>query len=183
MIAPAASSPRSAARDARCPGLVWWASVWSRRPRLSPTNSSTRPWCAAAPGQPSGRFNGASSSKGWARGQVRVSVWVSSWSSTLCDLGIFVDQPAEPVATSDAKVGLGRGRWSDLSGAACCRARWGGVGCNASCTRPGRVRGGAGLTMSIRSSSSRRRVPIHRSAIAFAWGPAPMCAECGCLRW
>jgi hypothetical protein len=28
-----------------------------------------------------------------------------------CDLGIFVDQSAEPVVTVDAKVGLGRGRW------------------------------------------------------------------------
>jgi hypothetical protein len=28
-----------------------------------------------------------------------------------CDLGIFVDQSVKPVVTSDAKVGLGRGRW------------------------------------------------------------------------
>jgi hypothetical protein len=28
-----------------------------------------------------------------------------------CDLGIFVDQSTEPIVTSDANVGLGRGRW------------------------------------------------------------------------
>lgn len=27
-------------------------------------------------------------------------LWVPSWSSTSCDLDIFVDQPAEPIATS-----------------------------------------------------------------------------------
>jgi hypothetical protein len=94
------SGQLAALGGSRCalPGIGRVGFGVARRPRLSPTNSSTRPWCAAAPGQPSGRFNGASSSKDWARGRVRVSVWVSSWSSTLCDLGIFVDQPAEPVA-------------------------------------------------------------------------------------
>ncbi len=33
-------------------------------------------------------------------------VWVPNWSSMSCDLGTFMDQPAEPVATSKAKVGL-----------------------------------------------------------------------------
>ncbi len=33
-------------------------------------------------------------------------VWVTNWSSTSCDLGIFVDQPAEPIATSEVKAGL-----------------------------------------------------------------------------
>jgi hypothetical protein len=36
---------------------------------------------------------------------------VPHWSSTSCDLGIFVDQSAKLVVTSDVKVGLGRGRW------------------------------------------------------------------------
>ena len=30
-------------------------------------------------------------------------LWVPNWSSTSCDLGIFVDQSAEPIAASDAK--------------------------------------------------------------------------------
>jgi hypothetical protein len=33
-------------------------------------------------------------------------LWVPNWSSVSCDLGIFVDQPAESVATLEAKVGL-----------------------------------------------------------------------------
>jgi len=41
----------------------------------------------------------------------RCCLWVPNWSSTSGDLVIFVDQSAEPVVTSDAKVGLGRGRW------------------------------------------------------------------------
>jgi hypothetical protein len=45
---------------------------------------------------------------------------VPNWSSTACDLGIFVDQPTEPVAMSEARVGLDEGGGSDLSGAACC---------------------------------------------------------------
>jgi hypothetical protein len=36
---------------------------------------------------------------------------VPNWSSVSGGLGIFVDQSAEPVVTSDVKVGLGRGRW------------------------------------------------------------------------
>jgi hypothetical protein len=30
------------------------------------------------------------------------TLWVPNWSSTLCDLGMFVDQSPEPIATSDA---------------------------------------------------------------------------------
>jgi hypothetical protein len=37
-------------------------------------------------------------------------LWVPNWSSALGDLGVFVDQSAEPVVTSDVKVGLGRRR-------------------------------------------------------------------------
>jgi hypothetical protein len=33
------------------------------------------------------------------------TLWVPNWSSTLCDLGIFVDQAAESIATSDANLG------------------------------------------------------------------------------
>jgi hypothetical protein len=36
---------------------------------------------------------------------------VPDWSSTSGDLGIFVDQSAEPIATSQANVGLGRRPW------------------------------------------------------------------------
>jgi hypothetical protein len=32
-------------------------------------------------------------------------LWVPNWSSTSGDLGVFVDQSAEPVAASDVKVG------------------------------------------------------------------------------
>jgi hypothetical protein len=39
------------------------------------------------------------------------TLWVPNWPFTSCDLGVFVDQSAEPVVTSDVKVGLGRGRW------------------------------------------------------------------------
>jgi len=43
--------------------------------------------------------------------RLKSNVWVPNWSSMSCDLGIFVDQSAEPVVTVDAKVGLGRRRW------------------------------------------------------------------------
>jgi hypothetical protein len=33
------------------------------------------------------------------------TLWVPNWSSMSCDLGIFVDQPTEPVTTSEAKLG------------------------------------------------------------------------------
>jgi hypothetical protein len=39
----------------------------------------------------------------------------------------------------------------------------------------------AALRISILSSSSRRKVPIHRSVIAFAWALVPMCGGWGCL--
>jgi hypothetical protein len=32
-------------------------------------------------------------------------LWMPNWSSTSCDLGIFVNQSTEPIATSDAKLG------------------------------------------------------------------------------
>jgi hypothetical protein len=40
-----------------------------------------------------------------------LSLWVPNWSSTSCDLGIFVYQPAEQIATSKAKLGWRRRRW------------------------------------------------------------------------
>jgi NAD(P)-dependent dehydrogenase (short-subunit alcohol dehydrogenase family) len=33
------------------------------------------------------------------------TLWVPNWSSRSCELGVFVDQSAEPVAASDAKRG------------------------------------------------------------------------------
>ena len=33
------------------------------------------------------------------------TLWVPNWSSMSCDLGVFVDQPAEPIATSETKLG------------------------------------------------------------------------------
>jgi hypothetical protein len=98
------------------------------------------------------------------------SLWVPIMSSTLCDLRIrvLVEQPAEPATADDEVVG-GRGDGP--------RDRWGlskrplgpvGVvvvevdGEDSSRWRR--------LTISVRSSSSRRRVLIHRSAIAFAFG-------------
>jgi hypothetical protein len=35
-------------------------------------------------------------------------LWVPNWSSTLCDLGVFVYQPVEQVATSDVRLGWRR---------------------------------------------------------------------------
>jgi hypothetical protein len=33
-------------------------------------------------------------------------VWVPNWSSTSCDLDIFVNQPAEQIATSEDEAGM-----------------------------------------------------------------------------
>jgi hypothetical protein len=33
------------------------------------------------------------------------ALWVPNWSSTSCDLGVFVYQPVEHVATSDVRLG------------------------------------------------------------------------------
>jgi hypothetical protein len=33
-------------------------------------------------------------------------VWVPNWSSTLCDLGVFVYQPAEQIAASEMRLGM-----------------------------------------------------------------------------
>jgi hypothetical protein len=66
--------------------------------------------------------------------------------------------------------GGGAGGGSGLSGAAWCSARWGrwSLKC-ATYSASARLRWRR-LRISIRSSSSRRMVPIHRSAIAFALG-------------
>jgi hypothetical protein len=42
------------------------------------------------------------------------SLWVPNWSSTSCDLGVFVDQSTEPIAASDAKRGRRRRGWKRL---------------------------------------------------------------------
>jgi hypothetical protein len=48
-------------------------------------------------------------------GPIRFSgLWVPNWSSTSCDLGIFVYQSPEPIATSDAKLGRRRRGWKRL---------------------------------------------------------------------
>ncbi|HEY3896152.1 MAG TPA: hypothetical protein VGL88_12365, partial [Pseudonocardiaceae bacterium] len=39
------------------------------------------------------------------------SLWVPNWSSTSCDLGVFVYQPTEQITTSEVKLGRRRGRW------------------------------------------------------------------------
>jgi hypothetical protein len=39
---------------------------------------------------------------------------VPNWSSTSCDLGIFVYQSPEPIVTSDAKLGRRRRGWKRL---------------------------------------------------------------------
>jgi hypothetical protein len=41
-------------------------------------------------------------------------VWVPNWSFPSCDLGIFVDQSAEPIAASDAKLGRRTQAWKRL---------------------------------------------------------------------
>ena len=33
-------------------------------------------------------------------------MWVPNWSSTLCDLGVFVYQPAEQIAASEMRLGM-----------------------------------------------------------------------------
>jgi hypothetical protein len=39
------------------------------------------------------------------------NVWVPNWSSTSCDVGVFVYQPVEQVATSDVRLGWRRRGW------------------------------------------------------------------------
>ena len=38
--------------------------------------------------------------------EILILLWAPNRSSTSCDLGVFVDQPTEPVAASEAKVRL-----------------------------------------------------------------------------
>ncbi|MDQ3762123.1 MAG: N-terminal phage integrase SAM-like domain-containing protein [Actinomycetota bacterium] len=40
-----------------------------------------------------------------ALGDTPISLWVPNRSSTSCDLGVFVDQSAEPIASSEVKQG------------------------------------------------------------------------------
>ncbi|MCA1835363.1 MAG: hypothetical protein LC721_03085 [Actinobacteria bacterium] len=44
----------------------------------------------------------------------RAGLWVPNWSSTSCDLGIFVDQSTEPIVTSDVRLGGRRRGWERL---------------------------------------------------------------------
>ncbi len=39
-----------------------------------------------------------------ARGPAALAVWVPNWSSALCDLGVFMYQPAEQIAASQVKL-------------------------------------------------------------------------------
>jgi hypothetical protein len=39
------------------------------------------------------------------------TLWVPNWSSTSRDLGVFVYQPVEQIATSDVKLGWRRRWW------------------------------------------------------------------------
>jgi hypothetical protein len=41
----------------------------------------------------------------------RWTLWVPKWSSTSCDVGVFVYQPVEQVATSDVRLGWRRRWW------------------------------------------------------------------------
>jgi hypothetical protein len=45
-------------------------------------------------------------------------LWVPNWSSTSCDLGVFVYQSTEPIASSDARLGRRRRGGIGWSGAA-----------------------------------------------------------------
>lgn len=38
-------------------------------------------------------------------------LWVPNWSSASCDLGVFMYQPAEQIATSQVKLGRRCRRW------------------------------------------------------------------------
>jgi len=44
----------------------------------------------------------------------RNNLWVPNWSSTSCELGIFVDQSAGSIAASDVKLGRRRRGWERL---------------------------------------------------------------------
>jgi hypothetical protein len=48
--------------------------------------------------------------KEYPTGGRRAGLWVPNWSSTSCDLGVFVYQPAEQIATSKVQLGS-RCRW------------------------------------------------------------------------
>jgi hypothetical protein len=90
-------------------------------------------------------------------GDPRHATWVYSWIS-----------PPSRSRRRRPRSGWDEGGGSGLSGAACCRARW-------VLVEMRRVLGQdvfemAPVEISIRSSNSRRRVPIHRSAIALARG-------------
>jgi len=54
-----------------------------------------------------------------------VGVWVANWSYASCNLGVFVYQPVEQVATSRVELDGDAGGGSDFSGAAWCRAQCG----------------------------------------------------------
>jgi hypothetical protein len=48
----------------------------------------------------------------------RSAVWVPNRSSPSCNLGIFVDQPTEPITSSRRRTDCDAGGWSGWSGAA-----------------------------------------------------------------
>ena len=47
----------------------------------------------------------------WRHRATTYNLWVPNWSSTSCDLGVFVYQPVEHVATSDVRLGWRRRWW------------------------------------------------------------------------
>jgi hypothetical protein len=55
---------------------------------------------------------GADDAAGAVRGPRHpTTVWVPNWSSASCDLGVFMYQPAEQIATSQVKLGRRCRRW------------------------------------------------------------------------
>jgi hypothetical protein len=81
-----------------------------------------------------------------------------------CDLRVLMDQPTHSIPSHNP-ASRRKDCWlSDPSGGACLRRGVGGARCNDRHTRPARPAAASIPKISIRSSSSRRTVPAHRSA-------------------
>jgi hypothetical protein len=72
---------------------------------LSISNTPRTGWASAGCG--SGEGGGG----GHDENVALFDVWVPNWSSTSCDLGVFVYQPVEQIATSEVKLGWRRRWW------------------------------------------------------------------------
>ena len=115
----------------------------------------------------------------WVGWRTSSRVWCRTERPQSCDLGVFVYQPAEQIATSEASWDGATDGSNDLSGAAWLSARCGRRWLKCATYSVSTAMRWRRLMISIRSSSSRRTVPAHRSAIAFA----PGCPHRRARRW